>query len=880
MRNVAGSGRPSCRDEGGVHVKRDATRGIRPPGRKRGARLLAILIFLLPLRIGAAQEPSTSTPADVAPSAPPRRLPLAFSFSGGISLGAYQAGVSWAVIEFVKKLRDDRGYRDGAGLPLPNMMAMSGASAGTINVLLGSVQYCDTAQRREDESLLWQMWVHTGWNDLAPAHGPRDPTTNDHGILDRGSVRERVLPALESAMRAGEFRTGCAVALGVVTTQLAPGVLSYDSNIHVRNQRFVTLFKMREAGGRLRLEQPDDSLLADPRFGQQLALPVEPFGTIDPARVFSVIVASSAYPVAFAPELVEYKDPSCVLHTPVPPGCNDTHRQMFLDGGVFDNNPVSLALGMERKLGHGDSSARIVYVDPDALRGALRAQVDARKAAEAELRDRGIAALGHFGSGFILAARQYELQAFIRASLGEDSITRPRILSSTRGHHVVGEYFNAFGAFFGRPFREFDFYTGVADGMRFIAHEFLCDPTLTRGARPVARRDASGGSYAQLASSGGDAVADRSTRSAALDACTTEQTAWLAANAFALSPVGRRVVRDVLVREFPTQEPTLHVRHLLSSREDSAHYTALAAVEHATDAQLHDARPFACHFLADVPAWLLCQDGFGRVLDSLARDREFAHWVRQAAESPPCRTGAATYDPARCPAERILEQFVSDPHDAMQGIVDDLLNRARVAEEEIGREGGESHKLLVKTVEFLYRSIDHQARRGLDLDPSSIPPHDDWYWEGLHLLPFYVGGTVGNAGTVVGWQPAAHFGAWHLAAAAPFELSRLPKGYSRDGAFSWYGALSPSVGRDFGLVLLNQVFVGARGEFDLGADHGVPWFRRRSSMMPEASLVAVANKLRLSVYRVPARMSFNHRPLLRGTIALADLNGVLYWLAR
>ena len=45
---------------------------------------------------------------------------------------------------------------------------------------------------------------------------------------------------------------------------------------------------------------------------------------------------------------------------------------------------------------------------------------------------------------------------------------------TTRGLPLVGELFAHFGAFLGRPFREYDFYVGVYDAMHFAAAASLC----------------------------------------------------------------------------------------------------------------------------------------------------------------------------------------------------------------------------------------------------------------------------------------------------------------------------------------------------------------------------------------------------------------------
>jgi predicted acylesterase/phospholipase RssA len=802
---------------------------------------------------------------------------VVFSFSGGISLGAYQAGVNWAIVEFLKKVRDNPAYRAANDLPYLDVTVMTGASAGNINVLLGSIEYCDSEPSKSPQSsLFWKMWVLSGWNELSPEEGARDPKAADRGVLDRGSAKRHVLPAITSAMQSRTFSKGCRIPLGIVMTRINNGWLAYDRNIRVENQRYVTMVEMQEMSAKLRMIQVRPKLMEQQSFGAQAVLPADYFGLIHPDRVFDVVQASSAYPVAFAPNLVTYQDPTCVLHAPTPPGCTDTHKDVFMDGGVFDNNPVSLALGMQRVLRAVEARPRVIYVDPGATRGALANAQQRREAAIAESRYEGIDALLRFASGFIPVARKYELQSFIREKLGEPDSVRPWIQSSTRAHPVVGEYFNAFGAFFGRPFREFDFYDGVSDGLRYVAYEILCDPSRLKWPQDSitklkALRDV------------GDTLPYNRAFQIKRDRCANSATLDLARAPFGLDSVGKAVVIRVLSRELPGLEDKVAVSDdhpngaVASERE---RLDALDAVEKATYAQINDQREYVCPS-DDLPERLLCSDGFGRVLDSLSNDGRFTALIDSWAESGPCNPPKPEdYDAEKCLAEHILKDFMHGPRNTMQGIIDRSLYQMRAAEEDIKSRGKPDFRMAVKTVEFVYRSGNHKSRRGWDMDPSSIPPHDDKLWQIMHFLPYYVGSSVGTSGTQVGWEPTVHFGWKSLIVKMPFELDHLPVGYDRFGKLSWYPALTPSVGRDFAKPWLNQLAVGGRTELNLGVSEGNPWVRSRSPVMPEISVLTLMGKVRVAAYRVPVSHAAAGRALLRGTVSLADVNGLLYWVLR
>ena len=57
--------------------------------------------------------------------------------SGGVSLGAYEAGYNWAMIKMLSKIRDEHGR-----LVEPVLSSVAGASAGSINALLSAMYWC------------------------------------------------------------------------------------------------------------------------------------------------------------------------------------------------------------------------------------------------------------------------------------------------------------------------------------------------------------------------------------------------------------------------------------------------------------------------------------------------------------------------------------------------------------------------------------------------------------------------------------------------------------------------------------------------------------------------------------------------------------------
>lgn len=771
-----------------------------------------------------------------------QETPVVFSFSGGISLGAYQAGVNWAMLELIKA---SKYAPDAASRPTRSKLsvgAMTGASAGNINVMLAAVEYCDRRlDRPAEESLFWQMWVESGWDDLSPKPEDRGP---DAGVLDRSAVRARLLDTLKKEMDRRNFDEKCNVPIGVVTTKVRPGAIAYDRHISVQNQRYAALYEARVVGARLRFVRARASLLENRSIGSQLVLPFDANLVISPDRVFSLTEASSSYPIAFAPVDIEYFDPVCILKHPDPPGCATPHKEPFMDGGVFDNNPVSLAVDVFRTIAP-NAKQRVLYVDPDATRDPLDADVSYRRTLTERAVPPGVGALLRFGLGFVPASRNYELQSFIRSQANLPPREQAVILSSTRAHPVIGEHLGAFAAFLGRPFREMDFYIGVADGMQFLATEILChDERYTAGLRSTDPEEVRKAQEYHIG-------------------CVERTTTRLAREAFVLSPVGRFVVMKALQREYPGMKVT---KPEIQEEGERARLIALDALEDAAFSKLQDREPYGCPEQGLVMR-AICADGFDRVLQA-AKANDALMDVLRCTKGGECRDGAVPKYRGRL--EQTLD-LIDDPDNTLDRIITEAFQQMRRTEK--GVPGG-GFVMPVKLIDVGWRSIDGSNQRW-DMGPSSIPRNDKFWWKAMRALPYYSGLSVDGEGAQVGWQPSRHYLWKSVGVFAPFELSWQPRDYDTKRQNAASASVTPSVGMDFPSPIVNQVLLGARfgtaGRFD-------ELSLRRP--IAELSTYVLLRKVRLSGYLVPARYTARGKDRWVVTASIADLNGALYWLMR
>ncbi len=433
-------------------------------------------------------------------SAPPLEVPappLAMAISGGVSLGAYEAGLSWGLLRYAKQTGSSR------------LVAVTGASAGNVNALLTVLAWCERADSgrlmgRPTQNVFHDTWVPVGLDVLLAGDEP-EPRPLDCGHPERTAAVSALLPPgeraqvsavlrpdellcrsveLAEAMRHGRF-DACDVPLAFTVTRARPGRVSVSEQIEVDTQRFSVLMRaVATPGGPLRL-LPIQLSTDAPAVGLTLHPPTSS-GAVPPTLALDYARASSAFPVAFDPVPIEHCVPEevgCAYPQPASPlrrGASCAPglvpcREPFLDGGVFDNVPLGLAVALAEAYQdlHG---VRYLYVDPSRPRRPEPAGPPPRfgcRTAE----DVGCMGLGHllgFAGHFVDTARQYELQ-WVGRTTRFDTGERELVLTS-RHPPVAGRYAGSYGAFIDRPLRAYDYSAGLYDAIHHVAED-LCVPS-------------------------------------------------------------------------------------------------------------------------------------------------------------------------------------------------------------------------------------------------------------------------------------------------------------------------------------------------------------------------------------------------------------------
>jgi len=369
---------------------------------------------------------------------------FALTISGGVSLGAYEAGFNWSLVRFLK-IADQLGMV-GAFPIRPRLVALSGASAGSINALLAAAVWCERTDNPQDFSvdrnLLRDTWLPIGLDQLLPD----DPARyyKDDALLSRvalTSVLEDIRRKIFDRSVDHAFTPGCQLPIGFTVTRVAPRERGVGE-LTAPTQKFVIplIFEVSPAGWvRLRHQ----SLLPDRDSAESvLRLAESPLAdsgetSVSGEQAVQAILASSAFPVAFSPPELCSCEATCpeerIVSTGTCAGPDPAHpltgltcaglasggqnlklcRWDYVDGGIFDNAPLGLAID---EVESWQSPALLhpvlyLFMDPD-LR---RFQSSISQAPPANPSTQGFAGYLQLLSNLVSTSRNADLARVIKA---------------------------------------------------------------------------------------------------------------------------------------------------------------------------------------------------------------------------------------------------------------------------------------------------------------------------------------------------------------------------------------------------------------------------------------------------------------------------------
>ncbi|MCY1023195.1 patatin-like phospholipase family protein [Pyxidicoccus sp. MSG2] len=420
-----------------------------------------------------------------------KRSPPVVVVSGGISLGAYQAGFISTLVRFWSLARQ-KGADAQLGDPSPRVW--TGASAGAVNALLGGLASCDEAFAQPrwspEESLFWEIWIkRLDLDGLLPLE---DPARTDH--LFSGSYMRETLQRIQVKAKETEFRKDCTFAFGVTVTNLSGRAVPFgeggpESRAHLtRVTEKLAVQVMTHGRGKLAARLPFlqgaksatwpfiavdvDEQRYYPALGTR---PREDGGQeVSVENLLLAPQASGSFPFAFPPVKLNasffneenWEDPDSLK---------------LVDGGFLNNNPLDLAVRLGMRWNEKESHSRadpsekqrfvfdssrfpIVYMDQDFASLRLRKPWHRKPESNSPLAETYFQYAGNLMSG--------AQDSVVLDTLEHEPKLSGRIKIPRRTSVLPSEFRFAMMGFFDRRFREHDFFRGMSDAIWFLATQF------------------------------------------------------------------------------------------------------------------------------------------------------------------------------------------------------------------------------------------------------------------------------------------------------------------------------------------------------------------------------------------------------------------------
>ena len=364
------------------------------------------------------------------------KIKASMVISGGVSLGAYESGYNWAIINILKREKATSTVVD------PELSAVAGASAGSINSLLSAMYWCQKdsvpLKNSVDDNLFYETWVNLGMEDLAISG--EDPS-NQSSLFTQDGLRKKGVKIIEH-LKQPIYKKNCKVPLGVAVTKATP-IVEKISGINVKNQNFSVPLTFREKNGQGVVENKT----MPPSTTFYISIPgIEK----DRNKLINLLLASGAFPAAFQQIKLDYKYKG------------KDYSHYFVDGGLYDNVPLDLAIELD------NSGEYFFFMDP----GNMRKEKAIIKKEEKEELPVGFITpnIMPIFTSFDIMQSMKLYQAINKNFRGTSDKT---LVLSSRFHPIAGEFLGHFGAFLDINFRKYDYYVGVYDAIYHITNAYL-----------------------------------------------------------------------------------------------------------------------------------------------------------------------------------------------------------------------------------------------------------------------------------------------------------------------------------------------------------------------------------------------------------------------
>ena len=360
-------------------------------------------------------------------------IDLSMVISGGVSLGAYEAGYNWAMVKMLTNIRNNSRRVE------PKLRSVTGASAGSINALITAMYWCQDPSIEDTNSiennLFYNTWVDLGLNDLIIT----DPNSDNKSTLFSRDKLKIKSQAILDQLKKPIYTKGCEVPLGFSVTKARPITTEFQhSGIKIKNQHFSIPFTLKEQNKQLiifnkTLPQSSDYHISIPNIEK------------DNNKIIDVLFASSAFPGAFKQIKLNY------IYE------GEKRSSYFIDGGAYDNLPLQLATELDKR------AKEFIFIDPSNMRKEKKiVETEEEKEPVGFLTSNAIPLLDSLD--IFQSMRLYNA---INQYFGEGS--GKKLILSSRYHPITGKFLGHFGAFLDKDFRIYDYHVGVYDAIYHLS---------------------------------------------------------------------------------------------------------------------------------------------------------------------------------------------------------------------------------------------------------------------------------------------------------------------------------------------------------------------------------------------------------------------------
>ncbi len=364
-----------------------------------------------------------------------------YTVAGGAALGIYEGGLLNYNFELIKTNR-----KLNPGLT-PGITHMTGTSAGAFNSVLSLFSECSTDNYDSFKSnFYWKGWVDLSVDDMFIKKNVKaDQIFTTDGFPILGELKRQWLKG---------FKKDCEMVLGMAVTRFIPYEVEVNKKITVPNMTEHIVIKITGQGPGIAPKITNFRFKKG--FRRQLLLPFNNDDENNFELLKTGTLASTSYPIAFPPREI----PNCQKEGEedyFPCEGKRVTKNLFIDGGVFDNSPILLSYDIANEIG-STIEDRFIWVNPHM-------NIYEEQLGEQEKRyDSFFDYMGAFTGNFIETSRTRDLSL---VSHWHPEI-KNKILNTSVSLPLMSRQLSAFIGFFERDFRIFDFYVGMVDAHLFV----------------------------------------------------------------------------------------------------------------------------------------------------------------------------------------------------------------------------------------------------------------------------------------------------------------------------------------------------------------------------------------------------------------------------